>query len=283
MEQVEELLDRPKLYSNIDGTGELGYGVLFFGYGLLLLLMMHLPEKSFWHVNSALFYICLLVIVGFGTIAIKKYITYPRTGFVKYRVEGFQDTAISTIFVSLIPMGLDLATRRDLLFAIFWAFSWPICAGFTALRKKDSTIRTLLGEYGEEDCRRTTILSIAISALIPWGMVFAALHNWNVAIWVAFIGPIFAVAYARRFARTVRWKGIVASVIALASMAIAFIPRDIFGALVGESPASQSVRTRVGGTILIASLTYGLILLISGSISFLHYLLHTASPAKEDQ
>jgi hypothetical protein len=38
MDQLGNLLDRPRLYYNIDGLGELGVGVMFLGTALLLSL-----------------------------------------------------------------------------------------------------------------------------------------------------------------------------------------------------------------------------------------------------
>ena len=40
MDQVRNLLDRPRLYYNIDGLGDLGGGVMCLGFALILWLLM---------------------------------------------------------------------------------------------------------------------------------------------------------------------------------------------------------------------------------------------------
>jgi hypothetical protein len=79
-----------------------------------------------------------------------------------------------------------------------------------------------------------------------------------------------AASYAYAFAKTVRWKWVVACVVALGSLAIAFLPADVVG------------RSWQGAFILIMVL-YGVALLVSGSISFRLYLRHTEAPAPEAQ
>jgi hypothetical protein len=86
MDQIEKIVQRPLLYNNIDGTGEIGTGFLFLGYALLQWISIHLPEASIWHQYRAFLGFALLITtIHFGVKAIKKHITYPRTGYVEYR------------------------------------------------------------------------------------------------------------------------------------------------------------------------------------------------------
>ena len=88
MAEIENLLARPKAYYNIDGVGELGIGFMCLGYALLAWLQMHTLKESFWNQFYVfLIYVGLMsTIIHYGSKAIKKHITYPRTGFVQYRL-----------------------------------------------------------------------------------------------------------------------------------------------------------------------------------------------------
>ena len=109
MDQVGNLLDRPRLYYNIDGLGELGGGVLSLGVALLLWL----PANSVWHKISWFLFLGLALALRYVIEAVKTHITYPRTGFVEYRrSERRRTSIISAVVAALIPAGLFLAIRR---------------------------------------------------------------------------------------------------------------------------------------------------------------------------
>ena len=109
MDQVGNLLDRPRLYYNIDGLGELGGGVLSLGIALLL----SLPANSVWHKISWFLFLGFALAIRYGIEAIKTHITYPRTGFVEYRRSDRRRTSIiSAVVAALIPVGLFVVVRR---------------------------------------------------------------------------------------------------------------------------------------------------------------------------
>ena len=87
MDQIESLLQRPKLYNNIDGVGELGIGCMILGCALLMWLQAHAPAGSLWHKLYVVLPLIFLIVslIDRGSKAIKKRITYPRTGFVEYQ------------------------------------------------------------------------------------------------------------------------------------------------------------------------------------------------------
>jgi hypothetical protein len=120
MDQVGSLLKRPASYSNIDGTCELAAGFMCLGYSLLVWLQLHTPKNGIWNKMYVLFiWVGLMVaIIHYGTMAIKNRITYPRTGFVAYRISNkIWPAIISFITGALVSVGLALALRshRDLL------------------------------------------------------------------------------------------------------------------------------------------------------------------------
>jgi hypothetical protein len=109
MDPVASLLDRPKFYRNIDGVTELGGGVLCLGCALLLWL----PASSVWHRISFVAFVGLLLVIHYGTKAIKTHITYPRTGFVEYRRSSRRPRGIiAAALGALVPVGLIIASRR---------------------------------------------------------------------------------------------------------------------------------------------------------------------------
>ncbi len=86
MSDLTGILERPKAYYNIDGVGELGIGVMASPMPCIGWMQVRSPETSVWNRPYMLLVfmgaVCLLI--HYGSKAIKKHITYPRTGFVQY-------------------------------------------------------------------------------------------------------------------------------------------------------------------------------------------------------
>jgi hypothetical protein len=115
MDQLESLLNRPKAYYNIDGVGELAIGFMCLAYSLLGWLQANAPKGSVWHGMPAfIIYVGLMcLILHYGPKAIKKRITYPRTGFVQYRSRDSRwRPAIHGAVAGAVTVGLAIALRR---------------------------------------------------------------------------------------------------------------------------------------------------------------------------
>ncbi len=114
MDQVGNILGRPKRYYNIDGVGELGGGFTMLGFGLLLWLQVHSPSGAIWHQMYAfvIYMAVMLSIIHYGTKAIKNHITYPRTGFVEYRKRDTVWPRILAAFGAPLALGGLLIARR---------------------------------------------------------------------------------------------------------------------------------------------------------------------------
>ncbi len=115
MDQVERMMQRPKLYNNIDGMGELGIGFMLLGFALLTWLQAHSPAGAIWH-RMDLFVVwvgLMLLGIHYGSKAIKQRITYPRTGFVEYRKRGghWRAMILAACVSALIAACLFLVTR----------------------------------------------------------------------------------------------------------------------------------------------------------------------------
>ena len=111
MDRIGSLLDRPRLYYNIDGLGELGGSVMCLGFALVWWLLMRSPADSAWHRISFFVFVVLGLIIHYGTKAVKTRITYPRTGFVEYRRQ-WHTSAIAAALGALATAGLGLGFRR---------------------------------------------------------------------------------------------------------------------------------------------------------------------------
>lgn len=112
MDQVGNLLDRPRLYYNIDGLGELSGSVMCLGFTLLWWPLMRSPADSVWHRISFFAFVGLMLLIHYGTKAVKTRITYPRTGFVEYR-KPFHTRAIAAALGALTTVGLAIGFRRQ--------------------------------------------------------------------------------------------------------------------------------------------------------------------------
>jgi hypothetical protein len=89
--ELQDYMERPKRYNNIDGTGEMSVGLLLLGFALLRFLRSVLPEDSMLRRDPGDFLLlfgglgAVLALIYWSTRAIKKHITWPRTGYVAYR------------------------------------------------------------------------------------------------------------------------------------------------------------------------------------------------------
>jgi uncharacterized membrane protein YhaH (DUF805 family) len=97
---LQDYLRRPKRYDNIDGTGEIYMGLMILGFALLGYLQTVLPKDSMWSTNgfAGLLFMYLVLVpvlaLGYwGVRAIKKHLTWPRTGYVAYGVGGLPGKA----------------------------------------------------------------------------------------------------------------------------------------------------------------------------------------------
>jgi hypothetical protein len=108
-DELRNYMGRPKRYVNIDGTGEMSLGVMMLGFALLSFLMSYLrgvlPEGwSGKHDPAGLLLlfggmVAILGLIQWGTKAIKKRVTWPRTGYVAYPRDGKFRWAAALTFV----------------------------------------------------------------------------------------------------------------------------------------------------------------------------------------
>lgn len=89
---IDDYTKRPDQYRRVDGINELAVGVDLAAFALLTFLHRTAPSGSVWH-NRALYLLCVaaLTLLGlYSIVALRKRITFPRTGYVKYRRGGIK-------------------------------------------------------------------------------------------------------------------------------------------------------------------------------------------------
>src|ERR1035438_1639977 len=84
--QIQDYVSRPCRYVNIDGSNELTWGAMLCGFSGVDWLHAISPRDSLWHRPwaQAVCMVAMVCLVYLGGKALKRYITYPRTGFVAY-------------------------------------------------------------------------------------------------------------------------------------------------------------------------------------------------------
>lgn len=108
MQQIQALLSRPRVYNDIDGVGEISMGFMLLGFLLVFWMQIHSTLHSFWNRSYGflLFILLMSLALHFGRKAFKQKVTYPRTGFVRYRATSIWyilvsagATAVSVVFI----------------------------------------------------------------------------------------------------------------------------------------------------------------------------------------
>ena len=95
------------------------------------------------------------------------------------------------------------------------------------------------------------------------------------------IGLLLTAAYARGFARAIRWKWATAAILLVFGIVIALLPVSLASAPVSQSWLPAALNQRLVGSLFWYEACYGVILLISGSISLALYLRNSRNAHAE--
>jgi hypothetical protein len=144
-----------------------------------------------------------------------------------------------------------------------------------AIKTRCTYPRTGFVEYRKRDKVWPTIAAVILGPAALMGLFIARRSHWDVSALGSLFGLGFAASYGYHLARAVRWKWVVAGAMALGSTATAFLPPRLLAAVASDSWSAHPVRTKLVGTFLISMAVCGVLLLISGAISFRRYLRHT--------
>lgn len=108
--QIEDYLSRPCRYVNIDGLNELTWGAMLCGFAGLDWFRAGVARDSLWHRSWAQM-LCMVAMVGLIHLAgkaLKRYVTYPRTGFVAY--PQTPRTRMAPLVAAVVGAGVAIAT-----------------------------------------------------------------------------------------------------------------------------------------------------------------------------
>lgn len=113
--QIDDYVKRPFLYQHIDGLGELLIGFLWIVLPLLEFFNKTAASGSIWH-RGITFYVCsaaITVAFLYGHTILKKHITFPRTGYVKYREARKRGRLIAgMVVVFALVLSIDYVVER---------------------------------------------------------------------------------------------------------------------------------------------------------------------------
>lgn len=143
-------------------------------------------------------------------------------------------------------------------------FIGVICAiihyGTKAIKQRITYPHTGYVQYPKSIHIRAAFLSALVSGAVAMFIVVSTRRHIRVSAPGALVGLFFATSYAFGFARTAPWKWAVAIAMVLGSVAIAL----------------SSVTNRA--SFLLSFALYGVLLLISGAVTFWQYVRRTPEP-----
>lgn len=206
-----------------------------------------------------------------------------------YNVDGVGELGIGFMCLSFASIQwLQASTPKDSVwnrmstFLIFiGVMSAVIHYGSKAIKERITYPRTGFVEYPMRyRVWRPLILGAVVSMLASALLVYGVRAHWKISTPAALLGLLFAASYARSFARTVPWKWTVVWAMGLWSVAVAMLPVDVFGSL---ARAGSPLPAGMLGAWVLCMAAYGVILSISGAISFWLYLRHTQAPPHNGQ
>ena len=112
---LNEYLRRPARYENVDGLIDAGWGLIMLGFALFDWLREVTPQESLFHRRLAhiVYTVALVLAVHYGRKVLKKYVTYPRTGFIEHRktVRKQLTSALVGLLAGVVAVGSFLVLR----------------------------------------------------------------------------------------------------------------------------------------------------------------------------
>jgi hypothetical protein len=148
-DQIDDYVKRSMRYQNVDGLNELFAGVGWTGLMLLLLLRDIAPPGSIWHHRAAFPVggIVLLILLKYCQEALKKRLTYLRTGYVKYRqtrkrVWSFVSGALAAVAVALATVFVLHPPSFKLVLIVLVSAAWGVT--YARLTRMDAAWRWIV-------------------------------------------------------------------------------------------------------------------------------------------
>lgn len=194
-DKLDDYARRPLRYQNVDGLWEMGIGFLWLGMAFLDRLKASAPRNSVhWRLTAMVSAAALVLLVFYSVRLLKKRITYPRTGFVKYRGRAGKAWAAGAIAaaVAILVVILSVSLLRHLTYSVWVAVEATMWALLYAMA-------TRLAEPW-----RWVVLAVmiggpvAISTLPVDREWLGALHNGYIGLTLFVSGTIALYLYLHR-------------------------------------------------------------------------------------
>ena len=196
--QIRDYTRRPKLYENVDGTAELFFGVMYcLGGWLGSEVESLMPAESFWgkgHPGHFVIMIWLGLVLGagyWGTRAIKRRITFPRTGYVAQRQ----------------------AKGSRVLFGVAAA----------AIGAAVVVLLALLGKGHHFEAGRIALLTFLVAPYAGFAVIARHGHPWKLAVAAGLALGLTAFDISGPHAPFVHWANLIVGLVWLASGGITLL------------------------------------------------------------
>ncbi len=153
--------------------------------------------------------------------------------------------------------------------------------GTSAIKNRITYRRTGYVEYRDRFTRWLPALALGWGALSGVWLYLALKHHWEIKASGAWVGLLFVAAYTR-IAMSIRWKWAISALMLAATLVVAALPAGFVATLVnnrdfGAAPA------KFFGAFWLTAVVFGVLLVVSGAISFWLYLGRTRPPAEDAQ
>lgn len=208
-----------------------------------------------------------------------------------YNIDGVGELGIGFMMLAFsLLQWLQLHTPKGSVWHTMYAFYLYMAAmvaiihyGSKAIKNRITYPRTGFVDYRPRDKYLIpAVLGAAVSVLFWLVLYLVVRRHWHIPEFASLAGILLAASYIR-IALTVRWKWAVFVVLAAGVTAIALLPPDFTASLANYVSLTRALPARLVGSFWLTFVLYGVVLTISGAISFWLYLRHTQPPAQEER
>jgi hypothetical protein len=114
--QIQKIMMRPMKYETVNGAGEIGWGTAMLCFALSSYTSVVLPKSTWRSGIGWLLMLCACLAMPLCRWTIKKYVTWPRTGYVAFRRDrNFWIARVVTIVVAVgVSIGLLHLMRPEI-------------------------------------------------------------------------------------------------------------------------------------------------------------------------
>lgn len=199
-------------------------------------------------------------------------------------VDGVGELSIGFMCLAFGVLSWLQVTSRE---GSFWNRTTTLCGflavvcsiihfGSKAIKTRITYPRTGFVQYRRRDAVwRPIMFGLAVSFAFLILLFLTLRGHWDLTAPVTLVGLILAGTYGYQIARAVRWKWIVVWLMAAVSIVLAVLPAKVVGSMAQGSWITDKVPARIVGAATYTLLLNGVMVFISGGISFWLYLRKT--------